>query len=227
MEFRTKLIKARSAKGFTQEELAEKCNVTARTIQRIESGQVQPRAHTIKAISNALDFDFFSSKEVMNYHSIFWFLKDLFNLKTQTMKKISILSFTTIAVILATSFVVNEAKAQSADLKPKNGITITYNHNQIERVDVVFTSQMTLDSLVAISNELKEHKILLSYTSMTFNNTGHLTSIGCKMSENGYPPSGSFAAYDMNGVNKETLYGFYYDYSEKEDEPVFCAGGCW
>jgi len=54
-----KLIKElRIKKGMTQEELAEKTEVSARTIQRIENGEVDPRAYTLQMIAKALDVDF-------------------------------------------------------------------------------------------------------------------------------------------------------------------------
>ena len=53
-----KVTELRQTKGFTQEQLAEKCEVSARTIQRIESGEVDPRAYTLQCLSTALDFDF-------------------------------------------------------------------------------------------------------------------------------------------------------------------------
>lgn len=54
-----KLIKdLRLKKGMTQEELAAKTEVSARTIQRIENGEVDPRAYTLQMIAKALDVDF-------------------------------------------------------------------------------------------------------------------------------------------------------------------------
>ncbi len=54
-----KLIKElRIKKGMTQEELADKTEVSARTIQRIENGEVEPRAYTLHMIAKALDVDF-------------------------------------------------------------------------------------------------------------------------------------------------------------------------
>jgi len=54
-----KLIKElRIRKGMTQEELADKTEVSARTIQRIENGEVDPRAYTLQMIAKALDVDF-------------------------------------------------------------------------------------------------------------------------------------------------------------------------
>ena len=53
-----KVTELRQGKGFTQEQLAEKCEVSPRTIQRIESGEVDPRAYTLQCLSQALEFDF-------------------------------------------------------------------------------------------------------------------------------------------------------------------------
>jgi len=54
-----KLIKElRIKKGMTQEELADKTEVSTRTIQRIENGDVDPRAYTLQMIAKALDVDF-------------------------------------------------------------------------------------------------------------------------------------------------------------------------
>ncbi len=48
----------RLLKGMTQEELADKCEVTVRTIQRIENGEVDPRTYTLHAIAAALDIEY-------------------------------------------------------------------------------------------------------------------------------------------------------------------------
>jgi transcriptional regulator with XRE-family HTH domain len=53
-----KITELRKQKGFTQEELVERCNINVRTLQRIESGEVSPRSYTIKTILSALDHDF-------------------------------------------------------------------------------------------------------------------------------------------------------------------------
>jgi transcriptional regulator with XRE-family HTH domain len=39
-ELGRKIAELRKAKGLTQEELVEKCNIRVRTLQRIESGEV-------------------------------------------------------------------------------------------------------------------------------------------------------------------------------------------
>jgi len=53
-----KVTELRQGKDLTQEQLAEQCEVSPRTIQRIESGEVDPRAYTLQCLSTALDFDF-------------------------------------------------------------------------------------------------------------------------------------------------------------------------
>jgi uncharacterized Tic20 family protein len=53
-----KVSELRQQKGLTQEQLAERCEVSARTIQRIESGEVDPRANTLHCLGEALEFDF-------------------------------------------------------------------------------------------------------------------------------------------------------------------------
>jgi CubicO group peptidase (beta-lactamase class C family)/transcriptional regulator with XRE-family HTH domain len=49
------LVYQRKLKGYTQEELSEKTQVTIRTIQRIEKGDVNPHLQTIKLLATALD----------------------------------------------------------------------------------------------------------------------------------------------------------------------------
>lgn len=57
-----KILELRQEKGLTQEELVEQCNISVRTIQRIEAGEVTPRSYTVKTILDALDYDLSSLK---------------------------------------------------------------------------------------------------------------------------------------------------------------------
>ena len=57
-DFGLKVSELRLQKGLTQEQLAEFCRISARTIQRIENGEVDPRSHTVHCLNDALDFDF-------------------------------------------------------------------------------------------------------------------------------------------------------------------------
>ena len=51
------LIYQRKLKGYTQEELSERTEVTVRTIQRIEKGDVNPHLHTVKQLAVALSIE--------------------------------------------------------------------------------------------------------------------------------------------------------------------------
>lgn len=53
-ELGKKISEMRKAKGLTQEELVEMCNLNVRTIQRIEAGEVTPRSYTVKTLFEAL-----------------------------------------------------------------------------------------------------------------------------------------------------------------------------
>jgi transcriptional regulator with XRE-family HTH domain len=56
-ELGRKITELRKEKGLTQEELVDKCNISVRTLQRIETGEVMPRVYTVKTILAALDYD--------------------------------------------------------------------------------------------------------------------------------------------------------------------------
>ena len=45
---------------MTQEELCQGCNINIRSLQRIENGEVNPRAYTLKLISEQLNYDFWT-----------------------------------------------------------------------------------------------------------------------------------------------------------------------
>ena len=63
-----KIAELRQEKGLTQERLAEYCEVSTRTIQRIEGGEVEPRAFTRNSLSNILAFDL--GKENTDHQSL-------------------------------------------------------------------------------------------------------------------------------------------------------------
>ena len=108
-ELGKKIVELRKSKGLTQEELVSKCNITVRTLQRIESGVVTPRSYTIKMLFAALDYNVYNYLESESKKGVSTFLResteqlykhviDLFNLKTNTMKKVTILLITSIAI---------------------------------------------------------------------------------------------------------------------------------
>ena len=53
-----KVAELRQQKNITQEKLAELCEVSTRTIQRIESGEVDPRQFTLSMLSSIMEFEF-------------------------------------------------------------------------------------------------------------------------------------------------------------------------
>jgi len=52
-----KIKELRVLQGLTQEDLAAKTNLSVRTIQRIESGEVDPRSYTLQLLADALKVD--------------------------------------------------------------------------------------------------------------------------------------------------------------------------
>jgi transcriptional regulator with XRE-family HTH domain len=111
-ELGRKIAELRKAKGYTQEELVEKCNLSVRTLQRIESGEVLPRTHTIRVIFAALDYKVFDSAG--NKPGLFFKqVLDVFNLKTNTMKKLSILTVVFAAATVVLLAICIDGNAQS------------------------------------------------------------------------------------------------------------------
>ena len=60
---RKKMISAlikegRVAKGYTQKELSELSNISVRSIQRIENGEILPRSYTLKTLAEILGLSF-------------------------------------------------------------------------------------------------------------------------------------------------------------------------
>jgi transcriptional regulator with XRE-family HTH domain len=109
-ELGKKIADYRKAKGLTQEELVDKCNLSVRTLQRIEAGVVTPRTYTVRLIFEALDITYDNSFDTSFGENKGLILKrleqfyinfiDLFNLKTNTMKKILILTVMVSSVVL-------------------------------------------------------------------------------------------------------------------------------
>ena len=76
-ELGKKIVSLRKQLGLTQEELVIKCNLNVRTLQRIESGEVNPRSHTVKSIFEALDYDE-SAPEFRRYERVKHYLESNF-----------------------------------------------------------------------------------------------------------------------------------------------------
>jgi len=111
-ELGKKIADLRKAQGLTQEELVERCNLSVRTLQRIESGEVEPRSHTIRVIFAALDYKVYDSSNI-RLRLFFKQVGDLFNLKTNTMRKLSILTLAFAATVFVLLTVCIDGNAQS------------------------------------------------------------------------------------------------------------------
>lgn len=91
MSLAQKIVQIRKAKGYSQEELANKANISLRTLQRIEKGQSEPRGHTLRAIAEELNVPVeelmdFTKKEdkgylqVMNLSALSYWVVPLMNI---------------------------------------------------------------------------------------------------------------------------------------------------
>lgn len=133
-ELGRKIADSRKAKGLTQEDLVEKCNLSVRTLQRIESGEVTPRTFTVKLIFEALELNYDNAFDSSNgskrliskwLEQFYISFIDLFNLKTNTMKKISILSIMLTAIVLGVFAVTTKLGAQ-------NNVTEKQDNKKVE-----------------------------------------------------------------------------------------------
>lgn len=153
-ELGKKIVELRKAKGFTQEELVEKCKLSVRTIQRIEAGEVVPRSYTVRIIFAALDYQSNEPKTEsrpgfgvpMWLEQAYLYVLDLFNLRTNTMKKISILSVVAIAATFLFISVFTDGNAQGRE---KLEATIAVHNKNFVR----WFNNGQIDSLVSIYHD--------------------------------------------------------------------------
>jgi transcriptional regulator with XRE-family HTH domain len=159
-----KIAKLRKAKGLTQEELVEKCNLSVRTLQRIEAGEVVPRSYTIKLIFSALGHNAYEQTSDLRrrlnavgilltncFHKFYKYIIDLFNLKTDAMKKLTILSIFCLGictVILSACLTTKETVIKS---NPLVGTWQILNGNGIR--DTMYGNQPGLARYKMITND--------------------------------------------------------------------------
>lgn len=185
-----KIAELRKAKGFTQEELVEKCNLSVRTLQRIESGEVSPRSYTLKVIFAALDYDFYDSSEVSRsskfsktgfiistwFEQAYEYVIDLFNLKTNKMKKLVILSVPLIAICTLLLFFYSAGvKAQSKmEIREKFEKTSSnskfmnlYNSGQIDSIGLLYLDNACL--MTDLPSTINGRKAISDYDRQLYN----------------------------------------------------------
>jgi transcriptional regulator with XRE-family HTH domain len=144
-ELGRKIAELRKARGLTQEELVEKCNLSVRTLQRIESGEVSPRSYTLKLIFAALDYSVYDSPSP-GTRLLFMQVANLFNLRKDTMKKLSVLSMAVAAIALILLALSADGSAQPASKVKK--MIMAYDQDFVRWFN---TGQV--DSLVAMYRE--------------------------------------------------------------------------
>lgn len=71
-ELGIKVSELRKQKNMTQEELAARCNLNVRSIQRIEKGEAEPRGYTLNLLSNVLEFNFGEIKKMTEKEKKLW-----------------------------------------------------------------------------------------------------------------------------------------------------------
>ena len=135
-ELGKKIAELRKLKGLTQEELVDRCNLSIRTLQRIEYGEVTPRAYTLKLIFEALEYSIDNSFEpafkvekelILKWlEQLYISFIDLFNLKTNTMKKVLIL----IAILSTISLSIYAINKHDNDKKSLQVQSIIERKNQ-------------------------------------------------------------------------------------------------
>ncbi len=126
MSFAKEVIKNRKAKSLTQEMLAEQSNLSIRTIQRIESGEVNPRLSTIKLICSVLDFEYCENPK-------------------KPKKKLAYIFAAVLAVILIIPFLIISFDTESVSEEGSSSVETT-----------IKTAQITEFILKASLKELKE-----------------------------------------------------------------------
>jgi len=157
-ELGRKIAELRKAKGLTQEELVERCGLNVRTVQRIEAGEVTPRTYTVRVIFEALDFRYYDRsgsvaqglRRVRHFFVGLWQgfvsgLAELFNLKTHTMRKLSILSapFLLALVILVLG-------NRSAEAQERMAILSELENRMAEQPGVSLFNEGNFDALVEV-----------------------------------------------------------------------------
>jgi transcriptional regulator with XRE-family HTH domain len=109
-ELGRKVLELRQKSGLTQTELAEKCKLSLRTVQRIEASEVTPRNYTVRTILGALGH-IHRPQEAPKWYD----MKQLFNLKIDAMKKLSVLTLFVGALVAGILFTASAVRAQKVE----------------------------------------------------------------------------------------------------------------
>ena len=183
-----RLLALRQEKGLTQEELVAECNISVRTIQRIEAGEVTPRAYTIKTILSALgeDFEEFTESRVESS------LKKAFFLKIDDTKYASFLqtqlTIAFIAGIIYFFLGFAEGPADGYRMMSDQIIFPTFTYIALKAVVLVSLS-FFLRGFILAGNILKNYLLKVSvFILLALNVVFYLYDIGSLFMENDYYP---------------------------------------
>lgn len=148
-----KISELRLAKGLTQTELAEKCKISLRTIQRIESTEVTPRSYTLKLIFNILDFDGFS---LPNKNS-----STKNNSKIKVVKTIFLFLIISIVSIVIFKLVSNSKKQATTEVigiikKNQSAIKQWMNNKQVDSVLTLYSDNACILNSVCGKIQIRE-----------------------------------------------------------------------
>ncbi|MBS2097807.1 helix-turn-helix domain-containing protein [Carboxylicivirga linearis] len=140
----TRIAELRKEKGLTQNEVVEKCNINIRTLQRIESNQVQPRMYTVRALLEAMDYDLDILSEPnqtnpsanLKQKATHFFDQAgyMFNQNKSIMKK----AFVFLSLALAVIFIINVAftdKVDESDIIDSHPISEATNTSSDKKTD--------------------------------------------------------------------------------------------
>ncbi len=136
-----KILELRLSKGLTQTELAEKCNLSLRTIQRIESTEVTPRSYTLKLIFDTLSFDGFSSSNRSSSVNS----KDSFSLKKDVVRNVLLLLIISLISIVIFKLFANYNTQSATEVKE----IIQKNQSNIKK----WVNKKQVDSVLTIYND--------------------------------------------------------------------------
>ncbi|QCR23159.1 helix-turn-helix domain-containing protein [Pontibacter sp. SGAir0037] len=176
-ELGKKILDLRKAKGLTQEELVEKCNISVRTLQRIESGEVTPRSYTIRIIFAALDYnhaDVIGKNNLISdgYAKASNSFSYFFNLKHNKMVKLSLLSIPFLVTVLALFFryptttgAQHKTEVRAQILKLNADFIQTYNAGEMDSLSKLYVGDASLimgNAIPVVFNNLPEVRGVLA-----------------------------------------------------------------
>jgi len=174
-----RIAELRKAKGLTQDELVQKCNLNVRTLQRIESGDVTPRSYTMRLIFAALEYDIHetsgtSTNLLLNaghiilsgWHHAFRLLRNLFDFRTNAVTKALILAIAVLIIVVSLSFAYSAGVRSHERMIIREKLLQTCSNSK-------FTKWFNSGQIDSISIRYKENACMMADNSQTtFNRKG-------------------------------------------------------